>query len=465
MYGADAATLVSQTIADNTQEAAGAGYTQVWTTKNSGTTTWDSSYSLQYVSGNAGCGHGTAALNLTVVPNGSVTWSLGCTAPSAAGTYREDWKLVGPSGTVPVGGSSTIWVQIVVSGGGGVGDAATLGSQTIADNTQEAAGAGYTQTWKIQNSGTTTWGSAYSLQYVSGNAGCNHTSATLVTIAPNTSVDVSVSCTAPSAAGTYREDWKLVGPSGTIAIGASSTVWVQIVVTAAGGDSATFVSETIPDNTQETAGAGYTQAWTIKNSGTATWGSSYSLQYVSGNVGCGHGTVPLSITVAPSGSVNWSLPCTAPSTAGTYREDWKLVGPSGTIPVGGYSTIWVQIVVPGSDAATFVSETIPDNTQEAAGAGYTQVWTIKNSGTTTWGSSYTLQYVSGNAGCNHAAAATLSVPIAPNTSVNWSLNCTAPSAAGTYREDWKMVGPSGTIAVGAANTIWVQVVVPPGLGN
>ena len=138
MYAADSAALVSQTIADNTQEAPGAGYTQVWTTRNSGTTTWDSSYSLQYVSGNAGCGHGTAALNLTVVPNGSVTWSLACTAPAAAGTYREDWKLVGPSGTVPVGGSSTIWVQIVVTGGGGVGDAATLVSQTIADNTQEA---------------------------------------------------------------------------------------------------------------------------------------------------------------------------------------------------------------------------------------------------------------------------------------------------------------------------------------
>src|ERR1035441_8544085 len=54
MYAADSAALVSQTIADNTQEAPGAGYTQVWTTRNSGTTTWDSSYSLQYVSGNAG---------------------------------------------------------------------------------------------------------------------------------------------------------------------------------------------------------------------------------------------------------------------------------------------------------------------------------------------------------------------------------------------------------------------------
>ena len=365
---------------------------------------------------------------------------------------------------IPFAGGA-IFITMLLFGAGVMygADAATLGSETIPDNTQETAGAAYTQTWKIQNSGTTTWGSAYSLQYVSGNAGCNHTPATLVTIAPNTSVDVSVSCTAPSMAGTYREDWKLVGPSGTIAIGASSTVWVQIVVTAAGGDSATFVSETIPDNTQETAGASYTQVWTIKNSGTTTWGSGYTLQYVSGNAGCGHATAgTLSVTIAPTTSVNWSLPCTAPSTAGTYREDWKMVGPSGTIAVGGYSTIWVQIVVTGSDAATFVSETIPDNTQEAAGAGYSQVWTIKNSGTTTWGSSYTLQYVSGNAGCNHAAAATLSVPIVPNASVNWSLNCTAPSTAGTYREDWKMVGPSGTIAVGASSTIWVQIVVTAG---
>ena len=363
--------------------------------------------------------------------------------------------------------SWAIWIGTLLFGTAVLcaADSASLGSQTIPDNTQEAPGANFTQVWTINNTGTTTWGSGYSLQYVTGNAGCNHnTTALSVTIAPNTGVNWSLNCIAPSAAGTYREDWKMVGPSGAIPVGTSNTIWVQIVVTAGGGggDSATFGSETIADNTQETAGAAFTQVWTIKNTGTTTWSSGYSLQYVSGNAGCNHNTAALSVTIAPNTGVNWSLNCIAPSAAGTYREDWKMVGPSGTIAVGGYSTIWVQIVVTAVDSVTFVSETIPDNTQEAAGASYSQTWTLQNSGTTTWGSGYSLQYVSGNAGCNHTMPATLSVTIAPNTSVNWSLNCIAPSAAGTYREDWKMVGPSGTMAVGASSTFWVQIVVPAG---
>src|ERR1039457_6636704 len=116
---------------------------------------------------------------------------------------------------IPFAGGA-IFITMLLFGAGVMygADAATLVSQTIADNTQEAAGAAYTQTWKIQNSGTTTWGSAYSLQYLSGNAGCNHIPATLVTIAPNTSVDVSVSCTAPSMAGTYRSEERRGGEEG-----------------------------------------------------------------------------------------------------------------------------------------------------------------------------------------------------------------------------------------------------------
>ena len=346
-------------------------------------------------------------------------------------------------------------------------DAAALVSETIPDNTPQIAGATYKQTWTIKNTGTTNWDTTYSLQYVSGNAGCNHAASVLsVTVAPNTTVDWWLNCTAPAAPGTYREDWKLLGPSGAIAMGASGTVWVQIVVAGASGgaDAATFGSETIPDNTTEPAGAAYTQTWTIKNTGTTDWGGGYSLLYASENAGCNHPTSALTVPIAANTGVNWGLSCIAPSAPGTYREDWKLVGPSGAISVGGYATVWVQIVVAasgGSDVATLGSETIADNTPEAPGASYSQVWTIRNTGTTTWGSNYSLQYVSGDAGCNHTTSV-LSVTIAPNASVNWTVNCTAPASPGTFREDWKLVGPSGAIAVGASSTVWLQVVVKAG---
>jgi pimeloyl-ACP methyl ester carboxylesterase len=138
--------------------------------------------------------------------------------------------------------------------------------------------------------------------------------------------------------------------------GSVTNAAAPVSLTVSGGsDAATLVIETIPDNTQEAAGASYTKTWTIGNSGTTTWGSSYSLQYVSGNAGCNHTTLPLGVTIPPSSSMIWSTSCTAPSTAGTYREDWKLVGPSGTIPVSGSSTVWVQVVVAGGGSVTITS--------------------------------------------------------------------------------------------------------------
>src|SRR5947208_13351741 len=78
----------------------------------------------------------------------------------------------------------------------------------------------------------------------------------------------------------------------TINVGSSPTIWAQIQVTvAAQSDGAGFESETTPDNTQLNEEASYTKSWKVKNTGTTTWTSSYSLQYVSGNAGCNHNAV------------------------------------------------------------------------------------------------------------------------------------------------------------------------------
>src|SRR4051812_11880687 len=96
---------------------------------------------------------------------------------------------------------------------------------------------------------------------------------------PETSVTFTINCVAPGSGGAYREDWRLVGPGGTIAVSGSSSIWVQIQVSsAAGSDGASFVSETVPDGTQMTAGQTYSKSWTLRNSGTTTWNSNYSLQ-------------------------------------------------------------------------------------------------------------------------------------------------------------------------------------------
>ena len=123
-------------------------------------------------------------------------------------------------------------------------------------------------------------------------------------------------------------------------------MWVSINVTVTLRDEATFVSETIPDGTSYTAGTAFTKTWTIRNTGTTTWNSTYKLRFVSGASVSDHLDIAVSGTVAPNATFTFSKAMTAPASAGTAREDWKLVNGSGTtINVGGSSTVWVSINV------------------------------------------------------------------------------------------------------------------------
>ncbi len=108
---------------------------------------------------------------------------------------------------------------------------------------------------------------------------------------------------------------------------------------------AKFVGETIPDNTQETAGATFTKTWTLQNAGTCTWTSSYSLVFDSGTQMNG-ASVDLTQDVTPGSSVTVSTNLVAPSTAGSYTGNWKLRAGDGTVfGLAGNLAFWVKIVV------------------------------------------------------------------------------------------------------------------------
>src|SRR5205085_2302887 len=120
------------------------------------------------------------------------------------------------------------------------------------------------------------------------------------TVAPSAQYTLYGKCAVQGTSVTYRDTYKVVNASGTTF--STTGLWAQIVVNATGTDGVTFVSETIPDNTTEPAGQSFTKTWTVRNTGTTTWDSSYSLQYVSSTSTsfCIHNTVYVSGTVAPS---------------------------------------------------------------------------------------------------------------------------------------------------------------------
>ncbi len=114
-------------------------------------------------------------------------------------------------------------------------------------------------------------------------------------------------------------------------------------------DWAQFVTDvTVPDNTVFQPGATFTKTWRLKNIGTCTWTTSYSLVFDSGTQMGGPASVNLPNSVAPGQTVDVSVNLTAPGTQGNYIGYWKFKNASGVIFGIGSSadnSWWVEINV------------------------------------------------------------------------------------------------------------------------
>lgn len=92
-----------------------------------------------------------------------------------------------------------------------------------------------------------------------------------------------------------------------------------------------FVSDvTVPDGTTFRPDEKFTKTWRLKNIGTCTWTTDYSLVYSSGTTMDGPDRVRLSQSVPPGGTIDLSVNLVAPSGDGTYTGQWMLRNASGS---------------------------------------------------------------------------------------------------------------------------------------
>ncbi len=119
--------------------------------------------------------------------------------------------------------------------------------------------------------------------------------------------------------------------------------------------------------------------------------------------------------------------------------------------------------------ATFIGDvSIPDNTVLHALEPFTKTWRIKNTGTCPWSIAYKLVFVDGD---NMGGPVSVPLPlnVAPQQTVDVSVNLTAPDVAGQYQGFWKLQTPDGgTFGVGASarEHIWVKIkVIGPALST
>jgi Ig-like domain from next to BRCA1 gene len=117
---------------------------------------------------------------------------------------------------------------------------------TVPDGTVYTAGATFQKTWRLKNIGTCTWTTAYALVFDSGTQMGAPAAVNFPTnVAPGQTVDLTVSMTAPSSAGTYFGYWRLRNASNVI-FGIGSTAnrafWVEINVGSPSGTGYDFTA-------------------------------------------------------------------------------------------------------------------------------------------------------------------------------------------------------------------------------
>lgn len=117
-------------------------------------------------------------------------------------------------------------------------------------------------------------------------------------------------------------------------------------------DRAQFVTDvTVPDGTRFDAGTAFKKTWRLRNAGTCTWTTSYTMVFDSGTQMGAPASVAFPSTVVPGATVDLTVDMTAPGTAGAYRGYWKFKNAAGVlfgIGTAANRPWWVDIVVNGT---------------------------------------------------------------------------------------------------------------------
>jgi hypothetical protein len=149
------------------------------------------------------------------------------------------------------------------------------------------------------------------------------------------------------------------------------------------------------------------------------------------------------VTITPSQPTNTVIPTNTPLPTTT---------PSPPTPTA--------VPLP-CDRASYVKDvTVPDNTEIAAGSTFVKTWRLKNNGSCTWTSGYTIYFYNGDAMSGPASAQLTNGTVPPGSTVDVSVTLVAPTTTGTYKGNWRLRNTGGTsfgIGDNADQSFWVQI--------
>lgn len=165
-------------------------------------------------------------------------------------------------------------------------------------------------------------------------------------------------------------------------------------------------------------------------------------------------TAPFQATVTAPAST--SIVATATSTA------TSLPSPTNTLS----APVNTAIPTAACDRATFIKDiTYPDDAEVAKGETFVKTWRIKNNGTCTWNSSYSVVFDEGDAMLPSGSASSFQLTtgtIAPGQEIDLSVTLQAPDKTGSYEGFWMLRNGSGVlfgIGTQAEKAFWVKIKV------
>lgn len=218
-------------------------------------------------------------------------------------------------------------------------DATFVADVTIPDDTTLNPGLSFTKTWRMKNTGTSTWGSGYSWVYTNGDQMNAPGSISVPSTAPNNTLDLSVNMTAPNTPGIYTGYWRMRNPQG---IFFGDTVFVKVIVPGAPSVTADIKIVSPPPAVVLSPGQTYQPQITIQPVGIQLLQSRGDLlRNTDGNLYGAWPHVAVVGTVNPGQNYTFTFyqnnPITAPNNEGTYESKWRVwangtyVGPEITI--------------------------------------------------------------------------------------------------------------------------------------
>ncbi|MDX1435532.1 MAG: NBR1-Ig-like domain-containing protein, partial [Anaerolineales bacterium] len=320
------------TIADGTKIEPGQTFLKVWRVRNLGTSTWGSGFELVFDAGHKMDGPDSISLP-AAKPGETVDIRLPLAAPGEAGTHRSVWKARNPDGEIF---KFEVFAEIEVvrdaSSGVDVDSAKFLSDVTIQPGEVLLAGEALLKTWRVRNTGTTTWDRDYELIFEAGSP-IEFEAEPVPPAPPGAEVNISARMRMPLNPGAYDATWRLQNPAGNL-FGEALPLEAVIpspIPAANQRDGGSILSyETFKPGTGVMPEEEIQVLLRVRNTGTTTWENGYSLVHAEGEIFGGPASQPLP-QCEPMRTTQLALNLKMPEAEGDYAGVWRMRGPDGKL--------------------------------------------------------------------------------------------------------------------------------------